>query len=634
MKNQDRKLGMGRSISRRDFIGGVGVALSGSLLSCSWAETEAPLDPTVSSRISRDSKGFYPPIRTGLRGNHPGSFEVAHQLLNGKRWDASEVEDTGESYDLVVVGGGLSGLSAAWFYREAVPDARILILDNHDDFGGHAKRNEFWHGDQMLLSHGGTINIEDFNEYGEAAQRMIRSLGVDPGRYAEFIDQDLHRSLGLRSGVFFAKESFGTDRLVAGEGQPSWREFLAKTPLSPAAREDITRLHETQVDYLAGLSPAQKRDRLQNMSYQEFLLDLAGVKPESLPILQSDSYWAIGIDALSAWVAASDGAPGTQGLGFASESEERLYFRFPDGNASIARLLVRSMIPAVAPGKTMEDIVSARFDYSRLDDPDSTVRLRLESTVVGVRHLGDPKKAQGVQITFVQDGRAQRVRAGRTVLACYNSMIPFLCEELPEAQKLALSQSLKAPLVYTSVLIRNWKAFANLGVSRVHCPGCYFGDFRLSPPISIGDYHHAKSPDDPTIVQMYRTPLAPGLPAREQWKAGRQDLLSTTFETFERNIRDQLGRILSSGGFDPARDIEAITVNRWPHGYAYGQDPETGEIAYKLDEVPPERAPWYVARRPFGRIAIANSDAGANAMTEGAIGQAHRAIMELVSAQE
>jgi spermidine dehydrogenase len=232
MNKRDRKLGIGRSISRRDFIGGVGVVLSGSLLSCTWAQTEAPQDPGLFGRTSQDSNASYPPIRTGLRGSHPGSFEVAHELQLGKRWDASEVEDTGESYDLVVVGAGLSGLSAAWFYREAMPDARILILDNHDDFGGHAKRNEFWHGDQMLLSHGGTINIEDFNQYSEAAQRMIRSLGVDPGRYAEFVDQDLHSSLGLRNSVFFNQETFGTDRLVAGPGEPSWREFLAKTPLS------------------------------------------------------------------------------------------------------------------------------------------------------------------------------------------------------------------------------------------------------------------------------------------------------------------------------------------------------------------------------------------------------------------
>ena len=628
MNHRDRKLGIGRSINRRDFIGGVGVALSGSALSsCSWVETESPLDPSLLGRTSQDFMDSYPPIRTGLRGSHAGSFEVAHQLRNGTRWD--EVEDTDESYDLVVVGGGISGLSAAWFYREAVPDARILILDNHDDFGGHAKRNEFWHGDKMLLSHGGTINIEDFDQYGEAAKRMMGSLGIEPSRYAEFVDRDLYSSLGLQRGMFFDRETFGTDRLVADTGKPSWREFLTKTPLTESARDDIVRLHESQVDYLAGLSREQKRDRLRHMSYQDFLVDLVGIKPESLAMLQDDTYWAIGIDALSAGAAASGGAPGTQGLGIDSDSRAGEYFRFPDGNSSIARLLVRSLIPAVAPGKGMEDIVTARFDYDRLDIAESPVRIRLESTVVDVRHLGDPQTAEEVEITYVRDSRARRVRAGRTVLACYNMAIPHLCEELPEEQKQALSQALKAPLVYTSVLIRNWHSFVELGVNSVKCPGSYFSGFSLIPPISIGDYHHAKSPDEANIVNMVRIPLSPGLSAQEQWKAGRLDLLTTTFETFERNIRDQLGRALSPGGFDPARDIEAITVNRWPHGYAYGQNPETGEIAYEMDEVSPEKAPWIVARRPFGRISIANSDAAANAMSEGAIGEAHRAVMDL-----
>ena len=616
MNNRDRKLGIGRSISRRDFIGGVGIALSGSALSsCSWVETETP---------------SYPPILTGIRGSHAGSFEVAHELRNGRRWDASQVEDTLETYDLVVVGGGLSGLSAAWFYREANPDARILILDNHDDFGGHAKRNEFWHGDKMLLSHGGTINIEDFNEYGEAAQRMMGSLGIEPSRYDEFMDRELHDSLGLQRGIFFGQETFGTDRLVAGVGKPSWREFLAKTPLTESAREDIARLHEPHADYLAELSPDQKRDRLRHMSYQDFLVDLVGLKPDSLAMLQDNGYWAIGIDALSAWSAAAGGAPGTEGLGFNNESHESEYFRFPDGNSSIARLIVRSLIPAVAPGKGMEDIVTARFDYDRLDVAESPARVRLESTVVDVRHLGNPETADEVEITYVKDGRAERVRAGQTVLACYNMAIPYLCEELPEEQKQALSQSLKAPLVYTSVLIRNWHSFVKLGVNNVKCPGSYFSGISLTPPMSIGDYHHAKSPDEANILHMTRIPLSPGLSAQEQWKAGRLELLTTTFETFERNIRDQLGRMLSPGGFDPARDIEAITVNRWPHGYAYGQNPETGEIAYQLDEVAPEKAPWIAARQPFGRISIANSDAAANAMTEGAIGEAHRAVMDLV----
>jgi spermidine dehydrogenase len=532
---------------------------------------------------------------------------------------------------LVVVGGGLSGLSAAWFYKDAKPDARILILDNHDDFGGHAKRNEFWSGEKMLLSHGGTINMEDFNEYGPAAQRLVRALGIDPTRFGDFSEKELYDDLQLRKATFFGRETFGSDRLVSGPGEPSWKEFLAKTPLTQAARDDIAMLQETRVDYLPGLSPSEKRDRLQHISYRDFLIDVVGIGQDSLAILQRDGYWAIGIDALSAWAAAGGGAPGTLGLGFAQEEEESTYFRFPDGNASIARLLVRSLVPGVASGSSMEDIVTARFDYDRLDRADTDVRVRLESTVVGVRHLGESENAQQVEITYVSEGQAQRVRAGKTVLACYNSVIPHLCPELPKPQKVALSQSLKAPLVYTSVLVRNWRAFAKLGVYNVHCPGSYFGDIRLSDPISIGDYQHSKSPDEPILLNLYRVPLSPGLPAQEQWKAGRYDLLSTTFETFERHIRDQLGRVLSDGGFDPGRDIEAITVNRWPHGYAYGQNPETGDISYLLDEVPADKAPWLIARQTYGRIAIANSDAAANAMTEGAIGEAHRAIMELLA---
>ena len=544
MKRKDTKLGLGRNIKRRDFIGGVGLALSGSALSCAWAESPTPLDLSSASHNSD-----YPPIRTGMRGSHPGSFEIAHELRDGKRWTGAAVQGIDEQYDLVVAGAGISGLSAAWFYQEANPKAKILILDNHDDFGGHAKRNEFWHQDQLLLAYGGAVNIENFNEYGPDAQRLIRAVGISPERYSEFLDSDLYPSLGLQHGTFFDQETFGEDRVVAGVGKPSWPDFLAKTPLSETARADIARLYNNPVDYLAGLSSEEKSKRLRSMSYRQYLLDVVGIQAESLPFLRNDGYWAIGIDALPAWTAAAGGAPGTQGLGFEEHDDERVYFQFPDGNASIARSLVRSLIPRVAPGSTMENIVTAKFDYSQLDRGDSPVRLRLESTVVDVHHKGDPQTASEVEITYVQNGQAIKVRAAKTVLACYNSIIPYLCDELPKAQLTALSHSLKAPLIYTNVLVKNWKAFEKLGVSRVNCPGSYFSSIRLASPINIGDYKHSSAPDQPIVVQLFRVPLAPGLPAKEQWRAGRQDIYSTTFETFERHIRDQLNRSLSPGGF-------------------------------------------------------------------------------------
>jgi spermidine dehydrogenase len=287
----------------------------------------------------------------------------------------------------------------------------------------------------------------------------------------------------------------------------------------------------------------------------------------------------------------------------------------------------------VAPGKTVDDIVTARFDYDALDTAGAAARVRLNSTVVKVGHRGNPESAEEVEVTYVQDGRARRVRGTRCVLACYNASIPYICDELPAAQKEALTLAVRAPLIYTNVLLNNWNALARLGIRYARCPGSYFETIRLTDPVNIGGYRHASKPDEPVVLRMNRAPLDPGLhgqPILEQWRAGRASLLTTSFETFERKIRDQLGRMFGAGGFDPARDIAAITVNRWPHGYAYGHDPETGQVAWMLDELPPDRSPWIAARQSFGRIAIANSDATADAMTEGAFRAANIAVEDLV----
>ena len=649
MKRGDRELGMDRAITRRDFISGVGVAVTGSALAGPWT---APRSAQAQSATAAGASGlqkqaaYYPPGATGMRGSHPGSFEVAHALRDGERWDDLGPEaETGEHYDLVVVGGGLSGLAAAYFFRKEVgPKARILVLDNCDDFGGHATRNEFRSGGRTLLINGGTINIEDLSAYDAPSQAMIRELGIDVRRYAEFHDAELYPSLGLRPGVFFDKETFGVDRLVVGQDELELCDYLAKTPLSEPARKDVARLFEGRVDYLPGRSLAEKKRALRKMSYLQFLTDLVKIDAGAVPFFQTwrQGYWGIGSDALPAEMARVTGFPGFQGMGFPeSESSEGFfpvvtptssqYFRFPDGSASIARLLVRNMIPATAPGSSAEDIVTARFDYAQLDRDDATVRIRLNSTAVRVRHVGDDESSKEVEVTYVRSGQARRVWGRSCVLACYNQMIPYMCPELPEAQRKALSYALKAPKVYTSVLIRNWKAFQRLGLREAFCPGSYHDSVGLCDPISMGEYRCPRKPDEPMVLQLYRVPLAPGLPAPDQWTEGMAELQLTPFEEFERKIRDQLGRMLSGGGFDPARDIEAITVNRWPHGYIFGYDPTTEEVAW-TSEWPVQERPWLRARQPFGRIAIANCDAANNAMTEASFSEAHRAIREVLAA--
>ncbi len=641
MNTDDRRLGMGASISRRDFLNGVAVG-TGGLLASSWL-AGCGLTPEAVAAFAQDQPGYNPSSLTGLRGSHPGSFELAHEVRDGSFWNrAQPIVSTGETYDVVIVGGGLSGLAAAYFYRaQAGPSAKILVLDNHDDFGGHAKRNEFRPGGRLLLANGGTMSIETPSPYSSQARGLLTTLGIDPQALtAKCVDGQLYAS--LKPAVFFDKAMFGTDRLVARDPARPWAEFLAKTPLSPEAQRDIARIQEGTVDYLRGLSDAEKKDRLSRISYKDFFLNVVRAHPDVVPFYQTRTHglYGIGIDAVPALDCWGIGLPGFQGLkltagpaprmsltalGEATPNREPYHFHFPDGNASIARLLVRSLVPGAVPGSSAEDIVTAQVDYGKLDRAEAQTRIRLNSLVVKAHHSGDPASSSDVEITYAREKRLYSVRARGCVMACWNSVIPYVCPELPAKQKEALAYGVKVPLVYTQVAIRNWTAFHALGVRSISVPGGYHTSVNLQQAINIGDYHFPHSPEEPMVLHMLRTPCKPGLSAREQQRYGHMDLLTAPFETFERSIRDELGRMLSGGGFDPARDIHAITVNRWPHGYAYEYNPLWDP------EWPEAEQPCIIGRRRFGRITIANSDAAAYAYTDAAIDQGYRAVQELLT---
>jgi spermidine dehydrogenase len=398
---------------------------------------------------------------------------------------------------------------------------------------------------------------------------------------------------------------------------------------------------------MPGVSDVEKKERLARISYRDFLLDLAKVHPDVIPFFDDrpKGSFCVGIDGHPALYGWAQGYPGFQGMhleplspvgplahigggqhGRENEWDEGPDIYFPDGNATLARLLVRAMIPDALPGTSLDDSMTSRLAYDRLDRTGSDARIRLNSMVVSARHLGDPDAARGVEITYVRGGKAEKVRADHCVMACYNGVIPHLCPEMSNEQQAALMYGVKMPLVYTNVLIRNWTAFTNLGISRVTAPGMYHTGVNLGRSVQFGDYQPSASPDEPMILHMTRTPCAPGHPKKEQHRIGRADLLATTFETFERNIRDQLGRSLEGGGFDAARDIEAITVNRWPHGYAYSYNTLDDPIEWAL--FAPDDRPCVIGRRRFGLISIANSDAAASTHTDSAIDEAHRAVRE------
>jgi len=622
----DRELGLTRRIPRRDFVGGMALGAAVAWL----GPVGAALPGQEAGSAPALAHDPYPPALTGLRGQYPGSFEFAHRARDGAYAAFPAASDTGETFDLVVVGAGISGLSAAYLFRQALGDDKsVLILDNHDDFGGHAKRNEFRHQGRLFIGYGGTQSIETPFPYSFTAKALIRELGIEVSRYPEFVDRDLYKRFGLTRGVFFDRETWGEDRLVAGYGERPWNAFFSESPAAEDVRRELARIHATTEDFLPGLAAHEKRARLERISYRDYLLNVARLTPSALPFFAGLGFRNnMRMDTAPALKAAQYGAPGFAGLGLEEElafDEGSYTFHFPDGGATIARLLVNRLLPAAIPGRhDMETIVLARVQYARLDAPDTAVRLRLNSTVVRVLHDGAPDQARTVRVAYVRAGRVHTVSARNVILACFNSIVRFLMPELPEAQKQALAYAVKVPMMYSNVFVRSWRAFEKLGVSAVSAPGLYHTSLSLDFLVSIGGYRCSQGPGEPTVIHLVRNPNQPGRPRREQQRAGMQEMLATPFETIERETRRQLARVLGPGGFDPAADILAFTANRWPHGYAYTYD-TLGD-----PDLPDEGRPHVLGRRPFGRVAIANSDAGAAAFINVAIDQAHRAVQELL----
>src|SRR6476660_451082 len=238
------------SITRRDFLNGAALTVAAGL--------------TPAAQLAAQPNR-YPPALTGLRGQHAGSFEVAHELAReGRKFPAGDLP-IDETYDLVVVGGGISGLAAAWFYCRAQPSARILILDNHDDFGGHAKRNEFTLDGRRIIGYGGSQSLQSPNSlYSPVAKGLVRDLGVDITRFETAFDRGFYPSLGLSRGLFFNREAFGRDVLVTGDpgsgegnarpGTKPLSEFVSAFPIAEASKAQIVALYSGAVDPLAGKS--------------------------------------------------------------------------------------------------------------------------------------------------------------------------------------------------------------------------------------------------------------------------------------------------------------------------------------------------------------------------------------------
>ncbi|MFL5817807.1 MAG: NAD(P)-binding protein [Conexibacter sp.] len=633
----DTELGMDRSISRRDFMDGVAVATAGAAAAAALGGM--PAAALAKGRRGKHAKTPYPPALTGLRGSHPGSFEIAHSVRDGTFWDhAGRPHSTGERYDLVIVGAGISGLSAAHFHLKHVNrHARILLVEPHDDFGGHAKRNEFKIGARTLLSNGGSITMDNPSVWVDPAKELLRDIKFDLAELEAGTDFTHYARRGLTNrGLLFSRQAWGRDHFVIRNSRTPWAQSLADAPLVPEAKQQLISILDSPPDWLAGMTPEQKVVELGKRTCAQVLNDFGHVHPDVIKYLSTSTGIGTGMayDQCGSLDGVALGVDGLRGIemdwsrpwrGISRTGVYRWYaqdgvYRMPDGNASVARALVRQLIPGAIPGGTMADLVTARCDYRQLDREGRRVRIRLNSTVVRVREeRGRNGHVRSVEVSYVQDGKLRSVEAGAVVMACWNAMIPYIAPDFPPVQRKALAEAVKMPLIYAKVGLRNWTAWQRAGIAGMSAPAAMWQGVGLDSAITLGKYSSVSEPDSPVVVSFMRAAIKSG-PYKQGARAGRAEVATTSFATYERSMRDMLATTLGRYGLDPAKDIAAVTVNRWPHGYMRWYTAPADSFW------PDGPTPAEIGTRRVGRISVACTDAINHGFVEGAIEAASKAV--------
>lgn len=637
---------MNKHITRRDFLNGVAIAITGvatgTLTACGGdkptntqntaGKSSAPTTPTASTN--------YPPALNGMRGDHEGSYEVAHEMAWKKTQFDVSGEPVHETYDLVVVGAGISGMSAGYFYQKKFPNAKILILDNHDDFGGHAKRNEFHETvdgkDIFRITYGGSESIDTPSDYSDEAIALLKELDIDLEKFYTYYDQSYFEKLGMKEkGVFFNKATFGQSTIVPElPDAQNAQAFFDKAPLDPADKLALSELYTTPKDYLTNIPANERENYLKSISYGKFLEKHVGLSVGAMRYFEEIclEYWGFPADGLSAYDAFYDGHPGFDKAGLESDDEgegEPYIFHFPDGNASILRLIVKKLIPNVvsnpenSQGKTaMEAIVLDKFDYDKLDVAGQNFNIRLNATAVQAKNIEKEGK-KGVMVGYKKGDKLYRVDATHCILACQHGMIPLLDSDLPQTQKTDHQLNVRVPMIYTKVLVKDWTAFKKLGVWKLYSPKAPFVLVMLDYPVSMGGYDYPKDSNEPTVIHMVRIPVpyGTGKDVREACKLGRAEIYGKSFEEIEKQATDQLREIYEQAGESFDDKVLAITVNRWGHGYSYEHNRlfDGADTDKVLENI----------KRSHGNIHIANSDADWTPYADGAIDQAWRAVSEI-----
>jgi spermidine dehydrogenase len=623
----DDPLGLNAPISRRDFLNGALLASGGLLLNLSplelLAQTQAE-DFNGYGGVGDYSKSNGNPLEVLLAG---------HQIRDG-RFNSlpADLIDTGETYDCVIVGGGISGLAAALFFQRLAGTGKTcLLLDNHAIFGGEAKRNEFMVDGHRLIAHQGSAFFPVPYPRSFIA-RFYESIGMKSPRfeYQRWAGNTAEMPLpttpypenGNNYGFYFGA-AFGQNPGLWMVDP--WGKKLEGAPISPQAKTDLLKWN-------AGGGPVFRRPqyfgdpvsrRLDTMTLEDHYIERYGIGRETirkyLSPVEGGGY-GIGPDALSAY---TDYAADT--LHPLDESKEGGAQMFPGGNTGFARLMVKTLIPeAIAGEHSVEAVCRGNVKFEVLDRTGSSTRIRLGSTAVWVQHEGDPAQSQQVQIAYTKDGKVFRVRARSAIMAggCWTTK--HIVRDLPSAQRDAYAQFYRSPALMANVAVRNWQFLYKRGIT-----GCRWFE-------GIGNYMEVRkiatfgadsptiSADSPVVLTLKILYSYPGVPAEQQGHRGRAELLGASFSQIERRIREQFQAMFASTGFDSQRDIAGIILNRWGHAYL---NPQPG-FFFGSNGKP---APSEVLRAgPFGRIAFANTDLAGIMDHRNSILEASRAVEQLL----
>ena len=638
-------LGLDRPIKRRDLLHGMGISAAAlTVYGVGVPPLLSAADKNISEYSPEKDADYYPPSLSGLRGSHEGSFETAHaQAWTGQSWDV--VNELNEEYDLVVVGAGISGLTAAFAYQQKNgPESKILIIDNHDDFGGHAKRVEFSHDERTYMLPGGSGFMET-PYFSEQSKTLLEDAGINLGRLHVGQVSDLRfHAFDMSSSICFDKEIYGESVTLVGDMLPMDRKdekgkyvllkHISAMPILEKSKKELHDFLSSDTDVLADLSQEERAQALRGMSYNTFVTEYCGLsqitadaiftrQPGAIVGVTSECtslYEAIFLTGLPALHALGEQGKALQLEKDALPPIEGHYG--PEGNAIISRNLVKRLIPGVTEAETMEELTSSRFDYAKLDEDVSKVRIRLNSMGINIKTVN---RGRQVAFTYLRGGEAHRVTAKHCIYAGFHMYLPYLCPELPEKQKVVLKDNVKMPFIAANVFLRNGKPLQELGSASFYFPGRVLHEC-VAWGRSLGEHKQDFVAEDPLTIYMIGPMVGPhtNLNPQDQYRQGRHKLLTMNFEEYEVEVREQLASLFASTSFDVREDIIGLTINRWPHGYTrqYNSlfDPDYEE-GYK---------PHEIARKRHGRIAIANSDASYVALVNTAIDEGLRAANELL----